>query len=300
MTQGTTDKQRPIRSGFTAASRPTTSGRYRPVQRPGQGRGAAVAGSSVSRPVGLTCSTSRRSTRSSPGISRLAVRCTSCSTTPGSWAARWCATSGAQARSRVSGGRRPTAARSQRDHDLAVDVASGLQRDGIADVLDGKDRGYGHGDLTREERIGDLLHCIRPCLDAAGGAHAAGRVGAGGDGGDPFGWYAERQRLSGLSPCRTDPSPRSLRWRPASVPGPPDRGRMPRARRRAAAGTRRWPLRLSPSRWRRRVWRAVRRRRRRRQRRRRSGRCRRAAGRSPPARRRRSGRPPEACSPPRR
>jgi hypothetical protein len=34
---------------------------------------------------------------------------------------------------------------SQRDHDLAVDVAPGLQCHGVADLLDREDRGDGHG-----------------------------------------------------------------------------------------------------------------------------------------------------------
>jgi len=46
-----------------------------------------------------------------------------------------------------------TGARSQRDHDLAVDVASGLQCDGVADLLDRKDRGDRHGDRAGEDRL---------------------------------------------------------------------------------------------------------------------------------------------------
>src|ERR1700759_2817590 len=55
---------------------------------------------------------------------------------------------------------------SQRDHDLAVEVAPGLQRHGVADLLDREDRRDGHGDLAGEDRVGDPLQGIRPRVDA--------------------------------------------------------------------------------------------------------------------------------------
>jgi hypothetical protein len=69
-------------------------------------------------------------------------------------------------------------ARSQRDHDLAVDAPPGLQRDGIADLLDRENRGDGNGELAGQDRIGDARQGIRRCVDAAGGANATGRGGA--------------------------------------------------------------------------------------------------------------------------
>jgi hypothetical protein len=61
-----------------------------------------------------------------------------------------------------------TGARSQRDHDLAVDAASSLQCDGVTDLLDRKNRGDRHGDLAGEDRIGDpdLTSCVAAELGA--------------------------------------------------------------------------------------------------------------------------------------
>ena len=49
----------------------------------------------------------------------------------------------------------------QRDHNLAVDVASGLQCHGVTDLFNRKSRGDGHGHLAGKDGAGDPLQGIR-------------------------------------------------------------------------------------------------------------------------------------------
>jgi hypothetical protein len=53
----------------------------------------------------------------------------------------------------LRGGMAPTW--SKRDHNLPVDVATGLQGHGVTDLLDRKGGGDGHGDLAGQDRVGN-------------------------------------------------------------------------------------------------------------------------------------------------
>jgi hypothetical protein len=58
------------------------------------------------------------------------------------------------------------------------DGASGLKCHSVADLFDWEGRGDGHGDLAREDRVGDPPKVVRAGILATGGADAAGGVGA--------------------------------------------------------------------------------------------------------------------------
>jgi hypothetical protein len=67
------------------------------------------------------------------------------------------------------------------DHDLAVDVTSALKGHGGADLLDGKGRSDGYGDVAQQDRVGDPIQGNGAGVAAPGCAYAARRVGPGRD-----------------------------------------------------------------------------------------------------------------------
>lgn len=75
-----------------------------------------------------------------------------------------------------------------------MDVASDLQCHGVTDLLDREGRGDRQSELAGRDCVGAPLHGARARVDGAGRAHGAGRVGPCGDGGDPLGPDAQRER----------------------------------------------------------------------------------------------------------
>lgn len=79
-----------------------------------------------------------------------------------------CATFTTRSRHDFVHGEKASQTWSQRDHDLAVNVAAGLQRHCVANLFDREGRGDGHGDRTGKDRVGDLFQGARCRVIAAG------------------------------------------------------------------------------------------------------------------------------------